>query len=71
MKIILYVLYENPSDYPRKFVLRRQVGDTPDTRPLAVADKAIDALIKLPKNVSPIGRHFGDDPAIKDVWAMA
>ena len=66
--VVFYVLYENPADYPCKFVLRRWCDQTPDRSPVCVATNLTDALSKLPKNVRCIGRNFGDTACIKDVW---
>lgn len=63
-----YVLYENPSDYRGKFVLRRWLNQTPDAQPVIVTTNLIEAMAKLPKNVRCLGRKPGEDPAIKDVW---
>jgi hypothetical protein len=70
MNLVMYVLYENPSDYRGKFVLRRQVGPTPDPRPVIVTPNMLEALAALPRGVTKIGRNQGDDPAIQDVWAV-
>ncbi len=67
---ILYVLYENPSDYPGQFVLRRQRGMEVDRCPVRVSKNHIEVLMALPKNVRPLGRRADQDPVIKDVWAV-
>lgn len=67
---LLYVLYENPSDFPGQYVLRRQRGMEVDRRPVCVGANYIDVLAALPKNVRPLGPHPGQDPVIKDVWAV-
>jgi hypothetical protein len=65
----LFVLYENPVDHRGKFVLRAQVGKIMVRTPLRVSTALSDVLSAIPKGAVPIGRHYGDDPAIKDVWA--
>ena len=64
----LFVLYENPRDFPGKFVIRKQVGEVMAEKPILVTPSLVDALAILPKSAILIGRHQGDDPAIKDVW---
>lgn len=70
---LLYVLYENPSDFPGLYVLRRQRGMEVDRRPVRVGSDYIEVLAALPKNVRPLGKYEGyakQDPVIKDVWVV-
>lgn len=64
----IFVLYEDPKDYPGKFVLRRWVGEEPDPIPMAVTDSLALARNVIPDYATPIGRYPLDDPAIKEVW---
>lgn len=68
----LYVIYENPSDYPGQFVLRRFCLHTgqivPDEVPLTVADTLEGARQGLPHGVIWSARQPDDDPAICEVW---
>lgn len=64
----LFVLYESPSDYRGKFVLRRWMDQKPDSAPVAVSSSLTEVLAKLPKNLKCLGRKTGEDPSIKDVW---
>ena len=68
---VFYVLYENPADYPNKFVLRCWRNQTADPNPLCVCTTHQAALAHLPKRVVCLGRNMGDDPVIKDVWMAA
>ena len=67
---VLYVLYENPSDYPGKFVLRRQRGMEVEKVPMRVSPSYLECLWILPRNARPLGSHPDQDPCIKDVWAV-
>ena len=66
-KMELYVIYENPTDFPGKFVLRRWRMEKPDPQPLKVGDTLFDVRIALPRNVVNIGRMHGDDACIVEV----
>lgn len=66
--LVFFVLYENPKDYPLKFVLRRWLDQTPDPKPVCVCTNLIEALAYLPKNVRGLGRRSGEAPCIKEVW---
>ncbi len=66
--VVFYVLYENPPDYPLKFVLRKWWDQTPAKNPICVTTNLLDALAYLPSNVRCLGRKMGEDPVIKDVW---
>ena len=69
-----FVIYENPSDFPGKFVLRRHMDDYAGglvgvaVQPDAVEDTLDEARQKLPCGVFNIGRYPQDDVAIKEVW---
>lgn len=71
----MYVLYNNPLDYPGKYVARRfLVGDPafpdgiPDRLPLVVAESLADARRALPAGLCNINRSNGDEPHIVEVW---
>lgn len=69
-----YVVYHNPSDYPGKWVLRRQrlLRGKPliviDFHPKAVVDSLEEARAALPEGLGYMGRFAEDDPAIFEVW---
>lgn len=64
----LFVIYENPLDYPGKLVVRRWVGQVPDEVPMAVTENLEVARNVIPDYCIPIGRYPDEDPAIKEVW---
>lgn len=72
----MYVIYDRPSDYPTKFVVRIfKVVDIADNI-VNIVDKAItgqaDTLEEcrklIPKGYSNVGRTKYDDPVIAEVW---
>ena len=69
-----YVLYRDPSDYPERWVLRRQrIGSGVvriDDEPLYVGSSAVEARKLLPAGLSRVQRPGEDpDPKIWEVWA--
>ena len=66
-----YAIYENPRDYPNKFVVRIweiQAGEVVAGPVLAVKDTLDEAREALPKGLVNIGRFGNDDYSIKEVW---
>lgn len=66
--LAIFVMYENPKDYPGKIVVRRWLGLDADPIPLAVTDSLALARNVIPSYCTPIGIMPGDDPVIKEVW---
>jgi len=75
--IHFWVIYENPSDYPGKFVVRkhsvRLKEGTKDTEIVIAPDCSLhntldDARGAVPPFLYRLGRQEGDDPCIADVW---
>lgn len=75
--LTLYVIFRHPTDYPGKWVVRRQYIDRDmkpdqephtDAVPLAVADTLGGARAAIPKGMYNMGRTPGDVPAIYEVW---
>lgn len=68
----MWVIFHNPTDYPGKFVLRRNVITpnvvTPDPEPLAVTDTLKEARDALPPNLYRIERMKFDLPSVVEVW---
>jgi hypothetical protein len=65
----IYVIYEDPSDYPPgKLVVRRWVGLEPDKEPLLVTEDLAKARGAIPNGSVPIGPWPGDSVAIKEIW---
>lgn len=68
-ELSLYVIYNEPSDYPGKFVLRRWGTITgPDKEPMVVSDHLNDLYDKMPEARINLGRADNDDPVIYEVW---
>ena len=65
--LIIYVIYQNPSDFPGKFVLRRWVGLNPDQKP-AVCMTLAEARRAVPPNKYRLPRFDNDDPVIVETW---
>ncbi len=73
----LYAIYENPSDYPGSFVVRRWVmrfpltagrAAHPDRQPHALCGSLAEARAALPAGLVNIGRRPQDDAVIVEVW---
>lgn len=76
MELEMFVIYENPKDYPGKFVVRRwtvgQGGPIADPEPLAIENTVHEARGFLPRDAThPLYRlepQPNDDPVIREVW---
>lgn len=75
--LYLWVIYEDPRDYPNRFVVRRWVCGfgsialkqaTPDPEPTAVVFTLEQARAAIPAGAVNLGRYANDDPAIREVW---
>lgn len=67
-----YVVYYNPSDYPKKFVVRGIVV-TPDgfirmRHKASVHDTLEEARSSVPQGYLCIPPHQDDDPVIVETW---
>ena len=69
---VVWVVYNNPSDYPQKFVVRRQYagakGVRADALPVAVAESLQEARRVLPPGLVCITRSDDDDKVIEETW---
>jgi len=67
----LFCIYQDPADYPGKFVVRRWVGMDPDREPVTVAETLEAARAEL-KRLNPhlvrLERSHDDDPVILESW---
>jgi hypothetical protein len=63
----LWTVYENPRDYPGKFVARLFLNDEP-TQIHHVAATLWQLLEMIPENLVRIPRDPQDDPCILEVW---
>lgn len=68
MPIHMWVIYENPLDYPGKFVVRHWCGSRPDFTPLAVTVDLESARKAIPAGAYNLGREPGDDPQILEAY---
>lgn len=73
--LTMFVIYWDPSDYPRKFVVRewRVSGDKPGelmaaSKPTAVVDTVEEARAAVPPYLVKLACQDGDDPAIYETW---
>jgi hypothetical protein len=65
--LVMYVIYKHPLDYPKEYVCRRWVGETPDAEPYA-RGKLSEVRRALPPGLYRMPRWKNDDPAILEVW---
>ncbi|QSM01283.1 hypothetical protein QDA08_gp89 [Microbacterium phage NoodlelyBoi] len=66
-----YTIYDHPSDYPEKFVLRAWLikdGMVTAYEPVGLADTLEDARALVPNGRRPIARLQDDDPCIVESW---
>jgi hypothetical protein len=71
--LTMWTVYDNPTDYPGKVVVRRwrAVGDepTPDPEPCYVGDDLSAARQSIPPEANYcLIRSPDDDPAIMETW---
>lgn len=69
--LTLWVIYDRPSDYPDKVVLRRQFATRRcvEIDPEAwVFDTVTQARLAIPPFLHNLGRYDMDDPCIVEVW---
>lgn len=69
----MFVVYENPRDYPGKFVVRRWPNclvpqPVPEAVPMIVCDSLDVARAAVPSWAVRLERFPDDDPAIREVW---
>lgn len=70
--LIIWTIYQNPSDYPGRWVLRgHEVGSgTVTPRPHAIISDTYAEIINiLPPGLQRLPRSENDDPAIYESWA--
>lgn len=71
MMLTQYVIYENPADYPNKFVLRIWTingGKTIADASVILTDTLEEARSHIPQGLFNLGRYEQDDPVIREVW---
>lgn len=68
IQLTMYTVYNSPSDYPGKWVVRVWQNEQPLLEPLCVEETLIDARSKLPPGLNNVGRFYSDDPVVHEVW---
>jgi hypothetical protein len=63
----LYVIYDHPTDYPDKWVVRRWELDVPK-EVVGTADSLEEARALIPEGCTNLSRSTSDDPKIHEVW---
>lgn len=70
--LAVLVIYHNPTDYPGRYVVRRQVataiGIVADGDPLGVVDTLDAARALVPEGMYRLDRHPTDEPQIVESW---
>ena len=68
----MWVVYKNPSDFPGKFVVRRQLAApgfvVADKAPTAIVSTLDEARAAIPPGMINLHRSPDDDPCIAEVW---
>lgn len=69
-KLAIWTVYENPSDYPGKFIARKIiVGADPHSNTTMVdGDSLSEVREKIPGVLFRMERHPDDDPVIVETW---
>ena len=65
--MFMWTIYNSPSDYPNKFVVRKFNYDSP-TDEVKVFDTLEEARIAIPRHLYCMPRLEDDDPCIVEVW---
>ncbi len=63
----IFVVYNNPSDFPGMYVLRRWVGDKADPEPIMVGTLE-EVRRSVPDGKVMLSRCPDDDPCILETW---
>jgi hypothetical protein len=63
----LWVIYENPADFPGRVVARRWLLDSP-TKEYFVGDTVEEVAAMLPRGLFKLPRSPIDDPCIVETW---
>lgn len=71
--VVMFVIYDGPSDYPGKYVVRRWCvtagGEVrPDADPAATTGTLRQARSHIPSHYKRMARLPDDDPCIVEVW---
>lgn len=63
----IWTVYQNPTDYPGKFIARRSLSGVP-TRDVLVADTLDELRSRGPAGKAVVDRHPMDDAVIVETW---
>lgn len=68
--MVMFVIYNSPSDYPGKWVVRRwNCLPVPTPTEEAIACESLDeARQTIPQGALLLARHPDDDPVIHETW---
>ena len=66
-QLSMWVIYENPKDFPDKFVARMFINDKP-TGNIYVGDTLEDVRKIIPQGLALLPRFPQDDPKMVEVW---
>lgn len=71
--LMIYIVFENPLDYPGKFVAKRDIiklGKVVRDPDWIMVEKNYEVIRKqmLRMGLTWMQRHMGDAPAIKETW---
>ena len=72
--LLIYIIYENPKDYPGKFVAKRDIigefGSFMRDPDWIMVEKDYEVIRKemLRLGLTWMQRHMGDDHTIKETW---
>lgn len=71
--LVIYVVYDNPLDYPGEFVLKRDFilkGEVKRDPTFVIVTKDYKVILELmqKKSLHRMARWEDDDPAIKETW---
>jgi hypothetical protein len=69
--LVIWCLYEHPSDYPQQWVARACLLDCSSARPVRnalLADSLEELRGLLPRGLYRVDREPLDDPCLREVW---
>lgn len=64
----VWTIYQNPSDYPGKWVLRAHDHPGGARAECYVCDTLNEARSFVPRGLTRLSRHLSDDPVIRETW---
>lgn len=70
-KLVQYVIYNNPTDFPGLCVARKWLigcGTIEHSEVVATGKTVDEVRAKLPRNIASLPVYANDDPVIAEVW---